>query len=63
MPRLSIAGVFLMSGRTKVEGLLTVSDTAVSLFEACATLLLYLVGRGPGAMSLDCRWFGRRGTP
>lgn len=29
----AMAGVFFMSGRTKVEGLLTVSDTAVSLFE------------------------------
>ena len=25
-----------------------------------ATLLLYLVGRGPGALSLDAWWFGRR---
>lgn len=119
--RLSMAGVFLMSGRTKVEGWLTVSDTAVSLFEdeyklpllppelaahlatyaehvfplllVCglatrlsaaallamtlviqvfvypaawathlgwATLLLYLVGRGPGALSLDAWWFGQR---
>ena len=118
--RLSMAGVFLMSGRTKVEGWLTVSDTAVSLFEdeyklpllppelaahlatyaehlfplllVCglatrlsaaallgmtlviqvfvypsawathlgwATLLLYLVGRGPGTLSLDAWWFGR----
>lgn len=118
--RLSMAGVFLMSGRTKVEGWLSVSDTAVSLFEdeyrlpllppdvaahlatfaehlfplllvlglatrlsaaallamtlviqlfvypsawathlGWATLLLYLVGRGPGALSLDAWWFGR----
>jgi len=120
--RLSMAGVFLMSGRTKVDGWLTVSDTAVSLFEdeyklpllppelaaqlaayaehlfplllvlglatrlsatallamtlviqifvypaawathlGWATLLLYLVGRGPGALSLDAWWFGARG--
>lgn len=32
--RLGIAGVFLLSGRTKVEGLLTVSDSAVYLFES-----------------------------
>ncbi len=121
--RLSMAGVFLMSGRTKVEGWLTVSDTAVSLFEeeyrvpllppdvaahlatyaehllplllvlglatrlsaaallamtlviqlfvypsawathlSWATLLLYLVGRGPGVLSLDAWGFGRRGS-
>jgi putative oxidoreductase len=30
--RLGIAGVFLLSGRTKVEGLLTVTDSAVTLF-------------------------------
>jgi putative oxidoreductase len=119
--RLSMAGVFLMSGRTKVEGWLTVSDNTVSLFEeeyrlpllppdlaahlatyaehlfplllvlglatrlsaaallamtlviqlfvypaawathlGWATLMLYLVGRGPGALSLDAWWFGRR---
>ena len=119
--RLSMAGVFLMSGRTKVEGWLTVSGNTVSLFEeeyrlpllppelaahlatyaehlfplllvlglatrlsaaallamtlviqffvypaawathlGWATLLLYLVGRGPGAVSLDAWWFARR---
>ncbi len=119
--RLSMAGVFLMSGRTKVEGWLTVSDNTVSLFEeeyrlpllppdlaahlatyaehlfplllvlglatrlsaaallamtlviqlvvypaawathlGWATLLLYLVGRGPGAVSLDAWWFAQR---
>lgn len=119
--RLSMAGVFLMSGRTKVEGWLTVSDNTVSLFEdeyklpllppelsahaatyaehlfplllvlglatrlsaaallamtlviqffvypaawathlGWATLLLYLVGRGPGALSLDAWWFRGR---
>jgi putative oxidoreductase len=31
--RFSIAGLFFMSGRTKVEGWLTVTDTAVALFE------------------------------
>lgn len=31
--RLSMAGVFLLSGRTKVDGLLNVTDAAVSLFE------------------------------
>jgi len=30
--RLGIAGVFWLSGRTKVDGLLTVSDNAVALF-------------------------------
>ncbi len=30
--RFAIAGIFFMSGRTKVEGWLTVSDTAVALF-------------------------------
>lgn len=30
--RLGIAGVFWLSGRTKVEGLITVSDSAVALF-------------------------------
>jgi putative oxidoreductase len=30
--RLGIAAVFFMSGRTKVDGLLTVNDTAVELF-------------------------------
>jgi putative oxidoreductase len=30
--RFSIAGIFLLSGRTKVEGWLTVSDTAIALF-------------------------------
>lgn len=120
--RLSMAGVFLMSGRTKVEGWLSVSDSAVSLFAdeyrlpllppalaahlatyaehllplllvlglatrlsaagllamtlviqvfvypaawathlSWATLLLYLIGRGPGAWSLDAWWLGRRG--
>ena len=119
--RLSMAGVFLMSGRTKVDGVLTVSDTAIALFEdeyklpllppelaahlatyaehlfplllvlglatrlsaaallamtlviqvfvypsawathlGWATLLLYLIGRGPGALSLDGWWFGGR---
>ena len=119
--RLSMAGVFLMSGRTKVEGWLTVSGNTVSLFEeeyrlpllppelaahlatyaehlfplllvlglatrlsaaallamtlviqlfvypaawathlGWATLLLYLIGRGPGALSLDAWWFARR---
>jgi putative oxidoreductase len=29
----AMAGVFFLSGRTKVEGLLTVTDSAVSLFE------------------------------
>jgi putative oxidoreductase len=32
LARVSIAAVFLMSGRTKVEGLLTVTDNAVALF-------------------------------
>jgi putative oxidoreductase len=119
--RLSMAGVFLMSGRTKVEGWMTVSDNALSLFEeeyklpllpsdvaahlaayaehlfplmlllglatrlsaaallgmtlviqvfvypsawathlSWATLLLYLVGRGPGVLSLDGWWFARQ---
>jgi putative oxidoreductase len=31
--RLSIAGIFFMSGRTKVDGLLTVNENAVTLFE------------------------------
>ena len=118
--RLSMAGVFLMSGRTKVEGWLSVSDNTVSLFAeeyrlpllppelaahlatyaehlfplllvlglatrlsaaallamtlviqvfvypsawathlGWATLLLYLVGRGPGTLSLDAWWVGR----
>jgi len=30
--RLAIAGIFFMSGRTKVEGWLTVKDSAVALF-------------------------------
>lgn len=30
--RLSLAGIFWRSGRTKVEGLFTISDSAVSLF-------------------------------
>lgn len=30
--RVSIAGIFFLSGRTKVEGLLTVSDSAYTLF-------------------------------
>jgi putative oxidoreductase len=30
--RFALAGIFLLSGRTKVEGWLTVSDTAVALF-------------------------------
>ena len=30
--RLAIAGVFLMSGRTKVDGLITVNDSAFELF-------------------------------
>lgn len=30
--RLGIAGVFWLSGRTKVEGVLTVSDNAIALF-------------------------------
>jgi putative oxidoreductase len=30
--RFSIAGIFFMSGRTKVEGWLTVSDSAIALF-------------------------------
>lgn len=116
--RFSIAGIFFMSGRTKVEGWLSVSENAIALFEdeyrlpllppvlgahlaayaehlfpillvlglatrlsaaallgmtaviqifvypdawpthlAWAGLLLYLVGRGAGAVSLD-RAFG-----
>jgi putative oxidoreductase len=31
--RLGVAGVFWMSGRTKVEGVLQVTDSAVALFE------------------------------
>ncbi len=31
--RVSMAGVFFLSGRTKVDGLLSVTETAVSLFE------------------------------
>jgi len=31
--RLALAGIFFQSGRTKVEGLLTVSDNAIALFE------------------------------
>jgi putative oxidoreductase len=31
--RFAIAGIFFMSGRTKVEGWLTVSDSAIALFE------------------------------
>jgi putative oxidoreductase len=31
--RAAVAGIFFMAGRTKVEGLLGVTDTAVSLFE------------------------------
>lgn len=31
--RLGIAAVFLLSGRTKVEGLLTISDSTFALFE------------------------------
>ncbi|MGC3983179.1 MAG: DoxX family protein [Steroidobacteraceae bacterium] len=31
--RLGIAAVFFLSGRTKVEGLLTITDSAYSLFE------------------------------
>ena len=31
--RASMAGVFFLSGRTKVEDWLTVSETAVSMFE------------------------------
>jgi putative oxidoreductase len=30
--RFAIAGIFFMSGRTKVEGWLTVSDSAIALF-------------------------------
>jgi putative oxidoreductase len=30
--RLGVAGVFFLSGRTKVQGLLTVTDSAVTLF-------------------------------
>ena len=114
--RFAIAAIFFMSGRTKVDGFLTVNDSAISLFEteykvpllppdvaahlaayaehlfplllalglftrlsalallgmtlviqlfvypnawpthlSWAALLLYLVGRGAGAFSLD-RW-------
>lgn len=31
--RLGVAGVFFLSGRTKVEGLLTITDSTYSLFE------------------------------
>jgi putative oxidoreductase len=31
--RLALAGVFWLSGRTKVDGLLTVNDTALQLFQ------------------------------
>ena len=34
MQRLGIAGVFLLSGRTKVDGLLTVNDNAFELFRS-----------------------------
>ena len=30
--RLAIAGIFFLSGRTKVEGFLTVTDRAIELF-------------------------------
>lgn len=119
--RLSMAGVFLMSGRTKVDGWLSVSENTISLFEeeyklpllphdvaahlaayaehvfplllvlglatrlsaaallgmtlviqifvypmawathlGWATLLLYLVGRGAGTLSMDAWWFYRQ---
>ena len=38
--RLGIAAVFFMSGRTKVDGLLTVNDTAFELFRSDYTLPL-----------------------
>ena len=118
LARVAIASVFFMSGRTKVDGLLTVTDSAIELFRdeyqlplvspeiaahlaayaehvfpvllvlgfatrvsalalvgmtlvieifvypdawsthlTWATLLLYLIGRGAGAWSLD-RWLG-----
>jgi putative oxidoreductase len=118
--RIAIAAVFLLSGRTKVDGLLTVNDSAVTLFReeyrlpllppelaahlaayaehlfpllliaglctrlsafallgmtaviqifvypdawpthlSWAALLLYLVGRGPGRVSID-HWLGIR---
>jgi putative oxidoreductase len=118
--RIAIASIFLLSGRTKVDGLLTVNDTAVTLFReeyrlpllppelaahlatyaehlfpllliaglftrvsalallgmtaviqifvypdawpthlSWAALLLYLVGRGPGRVSID-HWLGLR---
>jgi putative oxidoreductase len=118
--RIAIAAIFLQSGRTKVDGLLTVNDSAVTLFReeyrlpllppelaaylatyaehlfpllliaglctrlsalallgmtaviqifvypdawpthlSWAALLLYLVGRGPGRVSID-HWLGIR---
>src|SRR4051812_35176105 len=36
--RLGVAAVFFMSGRTKVDGLLTVNDTAFELFRSDYTL-------------------------
>jgi putative oxidoreductase len=118
--RIAIAAIFLLSGRTKVDGLLTVNDSAVTLFReeyrlpllppelgahlaayaehlfpllliagvftrysalallgmtaviqifvypdawpthlSWAALLLYLVGRGPGRVSID-HWLGIR---
>jgi putative oxidoreductase len=118
--RIGIAAIFLLSGRTKVDGLLTINDSAVTLFReeyrlpllppelaahlatyaehlfpllliaglftrlsalallgmtaviqifvypdawpthlSWAALLLYLVGRGPGRVSID-HWLGIR---
>jgi putative oxidoreductase len=118
--RIAIAAIFLLSGRTKVDGLLAVNDSAVTLFReeyrlpllppelgahlaayaehlfpllliaglvtrysalallgmtaviqifvypdawpthlSWAALLLYLVGRGPGRVSID-HWLGIR---
>ena len=67
--RLALAGIFWMSGRTKVEGWFTITDTTYLLFREeyklplippeWAALMLYLAGRGAGRLSLD-RWLGLR---
>ena len=55
--RAGIAAVFWQSGRTKVEGWLSVTDNAIALFPDVGTS--YVLPRLPGAMGT---WLGLTGA-
>lgn len=55
--RIGIAAIFFLSGRTKVEGLLTVTDSAVELFEYEYALPLFSPSFGAHAAAYAEHFF------